>query len=286
MAAQTGQYTVVKFVPDSVRFEPINIGIVLEVGERVVTVMSESIDPRIRYADPYVDVRSLRDFLREFDPRSLVPAEKPVVRTLSAGNVPLANIFFDQSRTFDAEKLGVDEAADLLFGRLVRRTFAKPSGFVRPASPTAARTALRKAFMAARVLGKRVRSDVRTLGKSGVHWDVDFEYLTDQVVLVQTATTGLKEDLRRREHAFSAFAALVDTTTSPGVTGVLAIDEPADADELSGQLAAMAKAHGLDFVGGQRAFLTLARGVSENARTLPPAETPIEHEGPQVLLRI
>jgi hypothetical protein len=268
MPSDVGQFTIVKFVPDSVRFEPINVGVVVEADDQVVTRMAEVLDPRIRFADPYADLKSLLEFLGTFDAADVPHEGRSVVTHLAAGKSEFPNFYFDRARPIDSTQLKARDAAQILFDRLVRRSFEPPQGFVRPASPTAARTALRRAFQSLRVLGSRVRPAVRTLGLSGIEWELDFEFLTSDLERVQTATTGLKEDLRRREHAFSAFAALVDTTQQPGVIGVLASDEPPERDDLSGQLASMAGAHGLEFVGGQRAFLTLARRVSETAKPI------------------
>ena len=44
----SGAYSVIKFVPDRVRFEPVNIGLVIQAGEQLITRMSKQIDPRIR----------------------------------------------------------------------------------------------------------------------------------------------------------------------------------------------------------------------------------------------
>lgn len=263
-----GQFTVVKFVPDSIRFEPVNIGVVLETGSDVITRMAESVDPRIRFADPFADVRSLSEFLGEFDASSLEVGGQSVVNELTTGAIAYPNLFFDTPRPVDASKLSVDRIADALFDRLVRRTFASPSGFQRPASPTAARTALKRAFQSMKLLDRQVRLGVAVRGRSGVEWDMDFEYLTTHLHFVQTATTGLREDLRRNEHAFRAFAALVDTTSVPGTSGILATDEPPSRSDLSGQLAQLAEAHGLKYLGGQRAFLELAQEVKNAAQPI------------------
>ena len=284
MATATGRFTVVKFVPDSVRFEPVNVGIVVETVDDIVTRMADSVDPRIRFADPYVDMKSLVEFLNEFDAAKITSEGPSVVAHLTNGSTSIPNFFFDLPRSIDATQLSAEQAADVLYDRLVRRSFESPPGFVRPQSPTAARTALRKAFQSQRLIGSRVRSAVRTTGRSGVEWDMDFEYLADELVFVQTATTGLKEDLRRREHAFSAFSALVDTTTEPGVRGLLASDESPERDEISGLIASMASAHGFEFVGGQRAFVALALRVRDTARELPQQVSPTDVETRQLSL--
>ena len=281
MSEPSGRFAVVKFVPDSARFEPINVGLVLEAGGRVLTRMAESVDPRIRYADPYADLASFLEFLRTFDAEAAVGTAGSVITALTDGRVAVPNFYFDGAHPFDAAALPIVDAGDVLFDRLVRRTFEAPPGFSRPSSPTAARTALRRAFAGAKALGTQVRPGVERIGASGITWEVDFEYLTREYYLVQTATTGLKEDLRRSEHAFRAFATLVDLTHEPGRVGVLASDESPDRNDLSGQLASMAHAHGFRFVGGQRAMLSLA---SEVRREAQPISREIESGPAQLVL--
>jgi hypothetical protein len=160
----------------------------------------------------------------------------------------------------------LDLVLDALFARLVVRSFALPAGYQKQQGPTMARTLLRGVFEQTKALGLLVRSDVEARGKSGVLWQMDFQYVADDVHLIQTATVGLREDLRRQEHAFRAFAALVDTAATPGIKGVLAADEPAESNEVSGQLRRMALAHGFEYFAGRREFLELASRVAVSAR--------------------
>ena len=228
--------------------------------------MADFVDPRVRYADPYADMASFVEFLRVFDAEAAVGNTDSTIASLTEGRVVVPNFYFDGAHPFDAAALPIEDASEMLFDRLVRRNFDPPAGFSRPSSPTAARTALRRAFVGAKALGTQVRPGVEVVGASGVKWEVDFEYLTRDLCLVQTATTGLKEDLRRSEHAFRAFATLVDLTHEPGRLGVLASDEPPERNDLSGQLASMATAHGFRFVGGQRAMLDLASEVRRDGK--------------------
>jgi hypothetical protein len=95
---------------------------------------------------------------------------------------------------------------------------------------------------------------------------MDFQYLAQDVCLIQTAATGLRDDVRSSEHAFRAFAALIDTSQQPATQGILVVDEPPHANEISGQLYQMAAAHGLEFFAGNRGFLSLADRVSREAQ--------------------
>jgi hypothetical protein len=265
---EIGRYSVVKFVPDRIRFEPVNVGLIASFGDRDVAKMSEDLDPRIRFADPYADTASLLHTLRTFDIRDFASADSTGFERLASRSVELPNLYVDRPNELAVDDRSFEVVVEALFDRLVVRRFALPAGFHRQIGPTMARTALRDVFAQSKTLGPIVRADVTTLGKSGVVWNMDFQYLSDQVCLIQTATTGLRENLRRSEHAFRAFAALVDTAHLPGNNGILAVDEPADANEASGQLKLMASAHGLQFFGGRRGFLELAQKVSRDGRPL------------------
>lgn len=271
-----GSYSVVKFVPDSVRFEPINIGVVLEVGDHLVTQMADDVDPRIRLADPYADVQSLRDFLSSFDASEYdeVAGSAGTVAWLHENGLP--NVFFSAPRGVEVQPDRVDEVMASLQARLVTRTFTRPTELARAVGTSAARTALREAFKSAGVLKKSVQVEVPLIGASGVEWRIDFRYLTrTEVSLVQTATTGLQEELRGKEHGFEAFLALLDTTRHPAATkqetkaapsrGILAVDVYPEENKISSELSRLSKAHGFGFVAGQRGFFKLAQEVQRSA---------------------
>src|ERR1700716_1609643 len=96
-----GSYVIVKFVPDEVRFEPINVGLVVQVGDEIVTRMSDTVDPRIRFADPYLDLHSLRDFLLSFDARDqLERSSDRAIGELQGSTIP--HIYFASPRTVDS----------------------------------------------------------------------------------------------------------------------------------------------------------------------------------------
>lgn len=254
------RYAVVKFVPDRLRFEPINIGIVVEDHGQLMTLMASGVDPRVRFADPYADIDSIRSFLEEFDARAFVEqaGTNSVLDWLHDQDLP--NVYITKPEPIDAAGVPVTAIADALFSRLVERDFARPMMLTPAASRTAARNALLTAFRAEGLVGSKVLPDVVIKGTSGIEWRVDFQFTTDKVNLVQAATTGLREDLRRKEHAFEAFASLIDTK-GPGVTPVLASDALPRENDASLQIRRMADAHGIRFVGGRRAFLRLAREV-------------------------
>jgi DUF3037 family protein len=259
-ARASASYVLLKFVPDRVRFEPINIGVVVEHRGDVITRMASSVDPRVRFADPYTDVESLRAFLEEFDARPLLEqtSGRPLLDWLHEQELP--NIYVTSPQPIAEESIAVATVADRLFSRLVDRSFTRPPMSAAVPSRTAARRALMSAFQAEGVLGSKVSAGVKVQGASGVEWIVDFRFATDTINLVQAATTGLRDDLRGKEHAFEAFASLIDTR-EPGTTGILASDALAAENDISSQIDKIAGAHGLRFVGGRRAFLRLAREV-------------------------
>lgn len=264
--ADKGRYCVVKFLPDRIRFEPVNIGLIAEFEDQVVTIMSSDLDPRIRYADPHADTRSLLATLVSFDANAYSTASKSGLDRLADGDVVLPNVYVDRPLGMMVTDRSFQLVVDALFARLVTRSFVQPGGYQRQIGPSMARTVLRNVFHQANALGPLVQSSVDAVGKSGVVWQLDFRYLSDELHLIQTATTGLREDLRRSEHAFRAFAALIDTTQLPGVRGILAADEPAESNYTSDQLRRMAEAHGFDFYGGRRGFLSLAKRVTREAK--------------------
>lgn len=261
-------YSVIKFVPDEVRFEPINVGLVVQAGERLITKMAEDVDPRIRLADPYVDLLSLRNTLRSLDVAAVAEEARVPSATalewLSARGLP--NLYFTAPAELDLSADSTAEVAvGLLFRRLVERAYERPPHAPQRLGTTATRTALRRAFAAANVLHSRVQPSARVVGASGEEWIIDFRYLTDSVNLIQTATTDLKDRVRSEEHAYEAFAALIDTTKDPGTAGLVAVDEKPEANRVSGRLAHLADAHGFELIAGQRAFMELAREVRQRA---------------------
>jgi hypothetical protein len=271
-----GSYSVAKFVPDSVRFEPINIGVVLEVGDHLVTQMAADVDPRIRLADPYADLQSLREFLGSFDASSYdeVAGSTGTVAWLHENGLP--NVFFSAPRAVDVDVERIDEVMASLQARLVTRAFTRPTEITRAVGTSATRTALREAFKSAGVLKRSVEVEVPLVGASGVEWRIDFRYLTPtDISLVQTATTGLQEELRGKEHGFEAFLALLDTTRRPvagkdqtrsaPTRGTLAVDVYPEENEISSELSRLTSAHGLEFVAGQRGFFKLAQEVQRMA---------------------
>lgn len=276
-----GQYSLVKFVPDRVRFEPINIGVVLEHERGVVTRMAEDVDPRVRYADPYADLQSLREFLASFN-ATVYLGRAPDVSVLNwLRDAELPNIYFSAPLGVDLTADTPEGVAGILFGRLVQRSFAKPPEMAPAPSRTAALRALREAFKAEGVLDTRVEAGVLVQGISGVDWNIDFRYATDRVNLIQTVSTNLREDIRRKEHAFEAFAALVDTARSGGVEGVLAADGRPEENPLSAQLALLSAGHGFRLIAGRRSFIDLARDVRRTASpTAAPMPEAIEGELP------
>ncbi len=258
----TSRYSLLKFVPDRLRFEPINVGIVVEGAGRVVTRMAGSVDPRVRFADPYADLESLRGFLETFDARSLKPAtDQPLLEWLHEVEIP--NIYVTSPLPID-QSAAVELVADRLFSRLVERNFARPPMSPSAPSHTAARRALLAAFRAEGVLGSKVTSGVKIRGASGVDWTVDFRFATNTLNLVQAATTGLRDNVHGKEHAFEAFASLIDTR-QPGTSGILASDASSEENDVTSQIDKMATAHGIRFVGGRRAFMRLAREVRTEA---------------------
>jgi hypothetical protein len=274
---EAGQYSLVKFVPDRVRFEPINIGVVLEHDRGVVTRMADDVDPRVRYADPYADLQSLREFLGTFNATVYLGRGRDASVLSWLRDADLPNIYFSAPLDVDLTTDTPENVAAILFGRLVQRSFAKPPDMAPVPSRTAALRALREAFKAEGVLDSRVESSVLVAGVSGVEWNIDFRYATDRVNLVQTVSTNLREDIRRKEHAFEAFAALVDTAQSGGVEGVLAADGRPEENPLSAQLALLSAGHGFRLIAGRRSFIDLARDVRRGAsptaaKTTAPAE--------------
>lgn len=273
-----GRYTIVKFVPDRMRFEPINVGLVAEVGDRVLTLMSQDLDPRIRYADPHADLNSLRSTLAKFDAEAYRTESRSAIDTLTGNGFELNNLWFDNPLEINVSSERFEVVVNALYSRLVERNFSIPAGTMRVVGPTFARSVLRRVFADANALGSLVKADVHATGVSGVEWRVDFQYLADSICLIQTATTGLREDLRRSEHAFRAFSALIDTTTEPGVRGILAVDDRPEVNDASAQLARLAQAHGLEFYAGRKGFLTLAQQVSEEAQLLTSTAAPLQEQ--------
>jgi hypothetical protein len=267
----TRRYALLKFVPDRIRFEPINIGVVVEDGDEVITRMASAIDPRVRFADPFADVESLRTFLESFDARDLIGKTEgeSVLEWLHNQEVP--NVYVTAPQPIAAETIALESVLESLFSRLVDRNFERPPMPSATASRTVARRALLSAFRAEGVMGSKVSSDVRVRGASGVDWTVDFRFATETVNLVQAASTGLREDVRSKEHAFEAFASLIDTR-EPGVTAILATDALPRENDVSSQIDRIAGAHGIRFVGGRRAFMRLAREVRIEGR--PATEQP------------
>jgi hypothetical protein len=261
------RYVLLKFVPDRLRFEPINVGVVIQDRGQVITLMATAVDPRVRFADPYADVESLRSFLEGFDARSFVgqTSGRPLVDWLHDQELP--NIYVTAPLPIDASGVPIMAVAERLFARLVDRDFARPTMMEPGISRTAARRALMSAFQAEGVLGSKVISAVQIKGASGIEWTVDFRFATDTVNLVQAATTTLREDVRRKEHAFEAFASLIDTRQA-GTTAVLASDALPQENDVSSQINQMADAHGIRFIGGRRAFLKLAREVRDEGLLL------------------
>jgi len=286
------RYVVAKFVPDVVRFEPVNIGLVVEIDDRVITKMATDVDPRIRLADPYVDLPSLRDFLTSFDARDYSgKADSSPIEWLQQNRLP--NVYFTKPLEIEASVRGIDDIVNALHARIVDRKFEQPPDLVRSAGVSAARTALREAFRTAGVLGRRVESQVLVRGASGVDWRIDFRYLTESNVnMVEAATTDLQEDVRRKEHAFEAFATLIDVTQGPRQAksmtreekidqrtehppvGILAVDAKPSENATSELLAHMAEAHGFRFVAGQRAFFDLANGLRDEALPIADSASP------------
>lgn len=264
-AKSVARYSVVKFVPDRVRYEPVNVGLVVAVDDQLITRMADVVDPRIRLADPYADVESLRETLATFDAADFAGdarrSSQHVLQWLM--NADFSNLVF----TAPSEIAGhseVDTVVQLLFDRLIARHYVRPMGPWRERSPMAARTALREAFASQKILGVLVEHSVKAPGASGIGWDLDFRYVSDKVTVIQTATTSLREDLRSKEHGFEAFAALIDVK-APGVHGILAADASPENSEVSGALEQISGAHGIEFVAGQRAFYELARRVRGEA---------------------
>lgn len=264
-------YVLLKFVPDRIRFEPINIGVVVEDGDEVITRMASGVDPRVRFADPFADVESLRAFLEGFDARDLIgkTAGDSVLRWL--GNQEIPNVYVTAPQPIAAEAVPLGSVVESLFSRLVDRNFERPPMPGATVSRTVARRALLSAFQAEGVMGSKVSSDVRVRGASGVDWTVDFRFATETVNLVQAASTGLREDVRNKEQAFEAFASLIDTR-EPGITAILATDALPRENDVSSQIDKIAGAHGIRFVGGRRAFMKLAREVRIEGR--PTSEQP------------
>jgi hypothetical protein len=262
-----GSYSVAKFVPDRVRFEPVNIGLVIEAGDRVITRMTEKADPRIRLSDPFADIPSLEHFLKDFDAVTFgeQSGAQSVIEWLHENGLP--NIYFSAPSPIAIGEVQLEALVDRLFQRLIARRFTKPPDWTGSQTHGAARTALGSAFRSAKVLGNKVQSRVSAPGASGVIWDIDFRYLTDMDVnFVQTATTSVREDMRRKEHAYEAFAALIDTTVQHEATvGVLAVDDPPTDNPVSFTLEMMAKGHGLRFIAGQRSFHEYAGEVRRRA---------------------
>jgi hypothetical protein len=278
----SGAYSVVKFVPDRVRFEPVNIGLVIQAGHQLITRMSKQIDPRIRLADPYAHMDSLKDFLDDFDAAQYATETKSAVEWLHANGLP--NIYFSAPAQIDVSPSDLDALVNSLFDRIVARSFERPSEWVSTQQPSAARTALRSAFHTAKVLNKKVKAEVAVKGASGFIWKVDFRYATGTGVnLVQAATTAVREDVRRKEHAYEAFATLIDTTKGSGAVGILAVDAPGEDGPSAVPLALMTKGHGLRFIAGQKEFYDLAEEIRRTA--LPITRDPNAKALEQLLLK-
>jgi hypothetical protein len=267
------RYAVVKFVPDAVRFEPINIGLVFDEDGRLTTRMAEDVDPRIRLADPYADLQSLRAFLATFDASTYEPSDdRDPLTWLHQTGMP--NIYFSAPFGIETGRTSAQDMIGTLFKRLVARNFSRPPELARVPGVSAARSALREAFRSTGILGKKIETQVPIRGLSGVEWQVDFRYVTNESIhLVEAATTGLHEDIRRKEHGYEAFTTLIDTTRrqlssdEPAVPtkGTLAVDASVEESELSAQLSRMAAAHGFRYVAGQRAFYSLAEELVGSA---------------------
>jgi len=260
-------YVLLKFVPDRIRFEPINIGVVVEDGDEVITRMASGVDPRVRFADPFADVESIRTFLEGFDARELIgkTGGDSVLRWL--GNHEIPNVYVTAPQPISVEAVPLGSVVESLFSRLVDRNFERPPMPSATVSRTVARRALLSAFQAEGVMGSKVSSGVQVRGASGVDWTVDFRFATETVNLVQAASTGLREDVRRKEQAFEAFASLIDTR-EPGITAILATDALPRENDVSSQIDKIAVAHGIRFVGGRRAFMKLAREVRIDGRLM------------------
>ena len=261
----SGRFIILKFVPDRVRFEPVNVAVVLELEGRIVTRVADEVDPRIRLADPFLDQDSYDEMLGRL--ATLAPEQTAADELDRLAASPGPNLFASSPSEFVAEPGEVDALADRFFGRYVQRRYVKP--YVARSGPRSAatRSAIRDAFASAGVQSY-VQASVRQQGKSGVDWNIDFRYLTDEVTVIQSATTSLKEPVRNAEHGYRAFSALVDVSLVPGVRGVLALDASPEESELSSQLEQLAIAHGLGFYAGQRQFFELAQDVQRRAQPL------------------
>src|SRR3989442_115540 len=164
MAIRTssGRYALVKFVPDAIRFEPINVGLIVELGDRILTRMADAVDPRIRYADPYVDMGSLESFLAEFDAAtyfaSLAKTGRSPIDWLHEHG--LANIYVAAPLPIEAVRTTLEDVMSELYSRLIRRLVERPPDAPRASVSTAARTALREAFRTAGVKQQQVETAV------------------------------------------------------------------------------------------------------------------------------
>lgn len=250
MAQEACRYVVVRFVPDVVRDEPLNIGVILQCpNKRFVKAKFGTKFTRVAKLYPEVDLNLLRSFADEMTDRTgafmlgkqLVLGELPPEEPVPLSSPAFLDFLFQEyggrlQFTKPQPTLAEDLEAELLslFGIFVELPRERERREVKRAPVTHPKVLkrVRRIFKEAKVV-HHLQPRVRVEGKRW-EYDFDFAYVNTQKGLIHSVAFDLTKPEKKMERAFWFGGAVTDVLRRGEFQNISLILQPPEPNIVEG----------------------------------------------------
>lgn len=204
--ATSVRYVMLRYLPDPVRSEPVNIGVIVQARDAVrFRVLPDMRRRRFDSTGPLPDMKILEDYLHALFQKQVqevfMPGKGTQIVDVATEDY-LSYVDRVLSRQFElsdplSAQIPLDSATALetFVARLFERLVAPPGGhpIYRSSGRQRIHTGLRRYFKELGVLGGKVRERDTLVGT--VKWQVDFSFASDKTVAISTLDLGTKDPI-------------------------------------------------------------------------------------------